>query len=90
MVADFETEHGVAAVAVASQEEVQRAQAAGVKWVLVPQRVKGIMKLVKNFFIPSTKTPLDRLKDLLESAKWQLSEESKKELADIIRVMEGK
>ncbi len=90
VVADFETEHGVAAVAVSSQEEVQRAQAAGVKWVLVPQRIKDIMKLVKNFFIPSTKTPLDRLKDLLESAKWQLSEESKKELADIIRVMEGK
>jgi len=88
--ADFEQEHGAAAVPVTTQEEVQRAQAAGVKWVMVPFRVKEILKLVKNWFVPSVKTPLERLKDLLKSAQHHMTDEQKKELADIIRVMEGK
>jgi len=90
VVADFEEEHGVAAVPVTTQEEVQRAQAAGVKWVMVPHKVKEILKIVKSWFVPSVKTPVERLKDLLEAAKWQLTEEQKKELADIIDKMEGK
>lgn len=63
--ASFTKKHGNA-IPVSSQEEVQRAQAAGMKWALVPAALKGLLSRVINIFIPSTKTPKERLMALAE------------------------
>jgi hypothetical protein len=76
------------AVPVSNQEEIQRATAAGVKWVLVPEKVKSMLRLVKSWFIPTTKSPLERLKDFRDRHQYYLTNDGKHELAEIIQSME--
>lgn len=84
---DFEEEHGTETMPVSSQEEIKKAQAAGVKWVLVPQAIKTLLALVKNCFIPSVKPPLERLKDLAKDIHYHVTEDHRKELAGIIEAL---
>lgn len=84
---DFEKEHGVDTMPVSSQEEIKKAQAAGVKWVLVPQAIKTLLAMVRNVFIPSVKPPLERLKDLAKEIHYHVTEDHRKELAGIIEAL---
>jgi hypothetical protein len=76
------------AVPVSNQEEIQRATAAGVKWVLVPEKVKSMLRLVKSWFIPTTKSPLERLKEFRDRYQYCLTNDGKHELIEIIQSME--
>lgn len=85
--ARFIEEHGVDTIPVSTQAEVQRAQAAGVKWALVPEQMKRLVGCVQSIFIPSSDGPLARLEKFVEQHRWSLSTDQKIELDDIIRVM---
>lgn len=85
--ARFVAEHGADTIPVSSQAEVQRAQAAGVKWALVPSQLKELIGRVQSIFIPSSDGPLARLQKFVEQHRWSLTTDQKIELDDIIRVM---
>lgn len=78
------------AVPVSTQEEIQAAQASGLQWALVPKAMKAILRKVRSWVIPSTKTPLERLNDLNSRYGAYLPEDARLELQDIIRVMSPK
>lgn len=73
------------AVPVTTQVEVEDAQAAGLKWVLVPAPLKAMLSLVRSWLVPNTKSPVERLEAVLE--RFILSSECRAELKDIIRCM---
>lgn len=76
---EFMKEHGDA-IPVSDQQEIKQAQAAGVKWVLVPSVLKKVLRAVSGFFLPERKSPLERLRELAV----KLSPEHRKELEDIL------
>lgn len=84
----FHTQHGESAVPVSSQDEVERATKAGVKWILVPQMLKNLLKRAKEYFIPSTEGPIERLESFVNRT-W-LSAEDQKELKEILNLLKGK
>lgn len=83
----FTAEHGTAAVPVANQNEIERATNAGVKWVLVPEGLKRILGRVINLFIPSTKSPVERLRAFVQKYHWELNTDMRSELEDIVKSM---
>lgn len=85
--ARFVAEHGADTIPVSTQAEVQRAQEAGVRWVLVPSQLKDLIGRVQSIFIPSTDGPLARLQKFVEQHRWSLTVDQKIELDDIILVM---
>lgn len=86
----FTETHGDA-VPVSTQAEVERAQAAGMKWALVPQAVQNMLRLVRSWFVPSTKSPVERLKEWRQRNLYHtLVDDSLAELDDIIACMEAK
>lgn len=85
-VAVFAAKHGDA-VPVSTQAEVERATRAGVRWVLVTDTVKAIIGKVRSWFIPSTKSPVERLQDFVTQHQYRLSSDMKAELLDIIKSM---
>jgi hypothetical protein len=85
--AAFTAKHGADAIPVTTQAEVERAQAAGLRWVLVKNPVKALIGLVRSWFIPSVKTPVERLREFQKQYQWNMTREMAAELADIIRVM---
>lgn len=82
----FRAKHGDA-VPVVTQQEIERATAAGVCWVLVPEAVKGLLGRVLSWFVPSTKTPVERLRDFRKQHRYSMSEDMLTELDDIIKSM---
>lgn len=76
-------------IPVTNQEEVEKAQAAGLKWQLVTEAAKSILRHVRKWFIPSAKSPLERLRDLRKKAQYALNHDLLAELDDIIKTMEG-
>ncbi len=76
------------AVPVSSQEEIQKVQAAGMKWVLVPEKVKSLLRLVKSWFIPTTESAVSRLRKFQENYKYNLPPQALQELSEIIEQME--
>jgi hypothetical protein len=80
--------YGYDSVPVSNQEEIQRAAAAGIKWVLVPEKVKSMLRLVKSWFIPTTEPPVERLKKFREKHAYYLTNDGKHELDEIIQSME--
>lgn len=84
----FVEKHGSDVVPVVDQAEIEKAVAAGVKWRLVPQVLRNVLSSFVSYFIPSRKTPLQRLKDLYKECKWSLNDSDRNELADIIKTME--
>lgn len=84
----YTTRHG-SAVPVSSQEEIQRASAAGVKWVLVPEKVKAMLRLVGRWFIPTTEPPIERLKNFRKQYRYHLPGGGLQELDEIIQSMEN-
>jgi len=84
----FVAKHGPAAVPVSSQDEIERATSAGMKWVLVPETVKTLLRKVKSWFIPSTKTPAERLRAFRESYSWNMDSTMLQELDEIIQSLD--
>lgn len=85
--AAFVQKHGADAIPVTTQEEVERATRAGVRWVLVTDTVKTLIGKVKSWFIPSTKSPVERLQDFLKAHQYRLTDDMRAELGDIIKSM---
>lgn len=75
-------------VPVSTQQEVEEAQAAGVKWQLVPSAMKRILSSIRHFVIPSSKPPGQRLKDFISKHRGSLTDQQKAELEDIVRQLE--
>jgi hypothetical protein len=78
------------AIPVSNQEEIQRVQAAGMRWVLVPEKVKSMLRLVKSWFIPSSESVVERLRKFKQSYQWHLPNQAKQELDEIIEQMDPK
>ncbi|PHR92006.1 MAG: hypothetical protein COA69_09580 [Robiginitomaculum sp.] len=73
-------------VPVSTQEEIQEAVAAGVKYRLVPRTIRELLGKIRSIRIPTGhKTPIQRL----EKLKKQLSGELAEELADIIKELKS-
>lgn len=86
----FHRTHGLNAIPVSSQDEIQRATTAGIKWVLVPAAMRNIIRLVKSWVIPTQKSPLTRLQDFRQLYLYHLPIDGRRELDEIIETMEGK
>lgn len=84
----FTARHGNA-VPVSTQAEVQRATAAGLKWVLVPASMKAMLGKVMTLFIPSGDPPALRLENFVASYRWRMTDEMREEIDDILRVLKG-
>jgi hypothetical protein len=86
----FASKYGSAAVPVSSQEEIERATNAGMKWVLVPEKVKSLYRMVKSWFIPTTRSPLEQLQEFRSRHAWRMDSEMKRDLDEIINSMSPK
>jgi len=84
----FVSRHGFGAVPVSTQEEIQRASAAGMKWVLVPEKVKAMLRNVKHWFIPNSQPLIERLKEFRNRHRYYLTNDGKQELDEIIQSLE--
>lgn len=73
---------------VATQEQVEEAIGAGKKWVMVPEMIRNLIAKVKNLFIPTSGSPVERLKKF--KTKYYISEEAQKDLDEIILALENK
>jgi hypothetical protein len=85
----YQRMHGES-VPVSTQEEIERATAAGVKWTLVKDAAKQLLWKVGTWFIPTTLNPAERLRKFIEKHRYQLNDEMKRELNEILSAMEGK
>ena len=79
--------HGYA-IPVSTQDEIQRATSAGLKWTLVPEKVKSMLNLVKKFFIPNSSPLIQRLKDFRDRNQYYLTGQGRRELDEIIHSLE--
>ncbi len=86
----FVSSYGSSAVPVSSQTEIENATKAGVKWVLVPEPVKSLLRMVKSWFIPTSKSPAELIKDFKNKYEWRLTNEMKHDLDEIIQTFEPK
>lgn len=84
----FATKYGNSAIPVSDQEEIKQATSAGLKWVLVPESVKNIIRLVKHWILPSEKSPLDRLKDFRDKYDSYMQKNMLNELDEIIESLD--
>lgn len=84
----FVSRHGADAVPVSNQTEIQRATAAGIKWVLVPEKVQAMLRLVKSWFIPTTQSPAERLREFQARYQYSLPTAGRKALEEIIQSLE--
>jgi hypothetical protein len=80
--------YGRNTVPVSTQAEIQAATAAGMSWRLVTDHAKQLMRLVGSWFIPSSKSPAQRLREFRERYRYSLNSEMKQELEEIIEQME--
>jgi hypothetical protein len=82
--------HGEDVVPVATQEEVERATSAGMKWKLVPKSVKSLLGMVKRWFVPTSTPPVVRLERFLKRYQYSLDQDAREELQDIINALQPK
>jgi hypothetical protein len=85
----FVGRYGYGAIPVSTQEEVERATAAGVKWVPVKQSVKTILRMVHSFFIPNAKSPIEQLIEFKEKHRYRMTNAMISDLDEIIANMGG-
>lgn len=84
----FWDKHGTSAVPVSNQEEIERASKAGIKWVLVPETIKSLLRMVKTWLIPNMKSPVEQLRDFKNKYEWRMDSSMKQDLNEIIQNME--
>lgn len=80
----FVQRYGEDAFPVTNQEEIEKAQRAGVKWVLIPEGAMGILRKVKSWFLSSTLSPLEQLVAFRTKYDWNMNDAMKQELDGII------
>lgn len=80
----FSSSYGIHAVPVSSQEEIERATNAGIRWVLVPEKVKSVLRLLRSFFIPTQASPVEQLKAFRKNYEWHMDSRMKHDLNEII------
>jgi hypothetical protein len=85
--ARFVERHGPDVTPVATQEEVEQANAAGMRWVLVPKLVKALLSKVRRIFIPSFDPPVVRLEKFLKRFQNHVGPDGKRELEEIIALL---
>jgi hypothetical protein len=90
VLAGFHESYGHYAVPVSNQEEIERATAAGVKWALVPEPVKNVLRLVKSWFIPTTKSPAELLREFKKKYQWRMQSDMAHDLEEILNILEPK
>ena len=83
----FRSSYGYSTIPVSSQEEIERAQSAGLKWKLIPQKAKAILSKAFRWFLPTTKSPLEQLREFKAKYEWNMNTEMNRELDEIIRSM---
>lgn len=83
----FRSSYGHSTIPVSSQEEIERAQNAGLKWKLIPQKAKAILSKAFRWFLPTTKSPLEQLREFKAKYEWRMDAEMNRELDEIIRSM---
>jgi hypothetical protein len=86
----FHAKHGYDAVPVSDQEEIEQATRAGIKWVLVPETVKSVLRLVKSWFIPTTESPAERLCKFRDKYRNRMNAEMKHDLDEIIQAFDSR
>lgn len=84
----YVSRHGYDAIPVSDQAEIQRAQAAGVRWVLVPEKVKAMLHLVKSWFIPDGTPLIQQLKEFQKNYRYYLPKLGQHRLDEIIKNLE--
>jgi hypothetical protein len=80
--------YGRRTVPVSTQAEIKAATDAGLSWTLVTQHAKELLHLVGSWFIPSSKSPTQRLREFRSDHRYSLTSEMKRELDEIIEQME--
>lgn len=83
----FTADAGENTIPVSSQDEIERAQAAGIKWKLVPTAILTILKQAKTWFIPSSESPEVRLEKFIKKYRYSLPDEAIQELSDIAQAL---
>jgi len=78
--------YGEDTIPVTNQKDVEKVIQSGRKWTLVPEIVWTLINKIKNIFILTTGSPIQRLKDFEKGIV--LTEEKRLELLDIIRCLE--
>ncbi len=86
----FSARHGSEAIPVSTQEEIQNATAAGLKWVLVSEKAKSLLRLVRSWFIPTNASAVDQLKSFRKRHQYSMNSTMLRELDEIIVTMEPK
>lgn len=80
----FHSTYGLRAVPVSSQDEIQRAAKAGLRWILVPEVLRNVLRTVKSWIIPNAKSTLELLEDFRNKHADRLSQPALKDLDEII------
>jgi hypothetical protein len=80
--------YGRATVPVSTQAEIQAATDAGLTWQLVTDHAKQLLRLVHSWFVPSSKSPVQRLREFVTAHEYSLSRSMRDELNAIIEAME--
>lgn len=76
----YEKENGENTVPVTNEEEILHAQKLGLKFKIVPEILKNILKSCKEFFSIKIKTPKELLLEFVEKYENTLTEDQKNEL----------
>lgn len=84
----YVSRYGRATVPVSTQAEIQAATDAGLTWHLVTDHAKQLLRLVHSWFVPSSKSPVVRLREFVATHQYSLSTSMRDELNAIIESME--
>jgi hypothetical protein len=76
-------------IPVTTQKEIEAATNAGMKWKLVSSVYRSVLGFVKKWLIPTTKSPLERLREFRQQNQYALNPNALAELDNIIAVMDG-
>lgn len=83
LIAEYRTRYPET-IPVSTQAEIEKAQAAGKKWRLVPDALKVILWSAVGYFIPTMGTPRQRLQAWMEKYLFHMSKSMKAEFQAIL------
>lgn len=87
--ASWSARHGLDAIPVSGQEEIEQATKAGVKWVLVSEKVKALLRHVKSWIVPTDVISVaDRLRAFKNKYRSYIFSAMETELDEIIEQSE--
>jgi hypothetical protein len=80
--------YGLHTVPVSTQEEIQEAQQAGLSWALVKEGVKSLLHMAHKWIIPSSDSPVARLRKFYTKYQYSMNADMKSDLMEIIEAMD--